>query len=203
LCLDSASPFPGSNLSYIRLLHKKGDFNLPENFRPISLINTDLLKNVQASIILSNGISHQFPILSGVRQGVPLSPLLYNFAINPIISHLSSNLNGIQLNTNVSIFKVVAFADDTCIGLGSKEDADDDLSMLVTQRKFCRKCNTVNNIQLKYVHCISVVHILDSQHIPAASEDTKMLKKGQKPDIIINPHLRYQHIICCRNKSQR
>ena len=55
-----------------------------------------------------------------MRQGDPLSPLLFNIAIELLLSILRQKLSGISLPG--SCFKVSAFADDVVMGLGSSQD---------------------------------------------------------------------------------
>ena len=82
-------------------------------------------------------------ILRGVKQGDPLSPLLFNLIIDPIIGTLDETTEGIKLeNENIS---VLAFADDLVLLAKDKETADkqnrlineylDDLKMKVSAEK--------------------------------------------------------------------
>ena len=60
--------------------------------------------------------------LYGLKQGDPLSPVLYNFAINPLLSQLQQKLTGISISGQASL-KTLAFADDCVLGLSSNQDA--------------------------------------------------------------------------------
>ncbi|CAG8563016.1 15558_t:CDS:1, partial [Dentiscutata heterogama] len=73
------------------------------------------------ALIIGNGeISKPFRVGRGVRQGDPLSPLLYILAFEPLLTQLEKNLGGIPLATQH--FKFAAYADDLSIGIGSLTD---------------------------------------------------------------------------------
>ncbi|CAG8577902.1 13466_t:CDS:2 [Ambispora leptoticha] len=71
------------------------------------------LDQQKAHIVDSSFISEAFRVERGVRQGDPLSPLLYVLAINLLIQAINQNIKGISVNS--SIFKVAAYADDLLI----------------------------------------------------------------------------------------
>ncbi|OWB87043.1 hypothetical protein B5S33_g5822 [[Candida] boidinii] len=59
------------------------------------------------------------PIQNGVRQRLPISPILFNLCLEPLIAKLADSLVGMsipsittQLNTPPSPIKILAFADD-------------------------------------------------------------------------------------------
>ncbi|CAG8800286.1 4044_t:CDS:1, partial [Cetraspora pellucida] len=58
----------------------------------------------------------------GVRQGDPISPLLYVLSFEPFLRLLVKNLSGVAIND--FRFKISAFADDLTIGLGCYNDWD-------------------------------------------------------------------------------
>jgi hypothetical protein len=71
--------------------------------------------------VLVNGFqSLAFDICQGVCHGDPLSPLLFNLAIEPLLSCFQHNLEGLRVPELA--FKVSAFADDILLGLGSGQD---------------------------------------------------------------------------------
>src|SRR5258708_10998744 len=95
---------------------------------PTCLINTikSLYTKAETTVILNSETSRKFQVTRGVRQGDPLSCLLFNLAIEPM-SHVlrtSDNLSGLHINTpNVQHkARVLAlFTDDASIFL-SKND---------------------------------------------------------------------------------
>ena len=55
-------------------------------------------------------LSRPFEIARGIRQGCPMSVLLFAIAVDPLISKLSSQLQGIEINNNH--FAATAYVDD-------------------------------------------------------------------------------------------
>ncbi len=88
--------------------------------RLIMLILTDQV----AQIMLNNFEGERFPLRCGTRQGNPLSPLLFNLALEPLLAHLSV-LQGIPIKYEGEVIdhmKYHAFADDVNIYLGNESD---------------------------------------------------------------------------------
>ncbi|KAL1914348.1 uncharacterized protein VTP21DRAFT_8987 [Calcarisporiella thermophila] len=79
--------------------------------------------NNQASLILSNHLTTPFPVNQGIRQGDPLSPLLYNIAIEPLLIKLKSVISGIKI-PNIPSIVTTAFADDITVAVADQRDAD-------------------------------------------------------------------------------
>src|SRR5258708_9405487 len=97
---------------------------------PISLINTikSLYTNAETAVILNGEISKKFQVNRGVRQGDPLSCLLFNLAIEPL-SHILRNtdkLDGLSINTPNAQHKVILalFADDATVFLSKKDNPE-------------------------------------------------------------------------------
>ncbi|GIY27770.1 retrovirus-related Pol polyprotein from type-2 retrotransposable element R2DM, partial [Caerostris darwini] len=66
----------------------------------------DIYHGSTTRILTEEGTSSDIPIKSGVKQGCPLSGLLFNIALDPVIR----SLQGASI-----IHKVLAFADDLCL----------------------------------------------------------------------------------------
>ncbi|CAG8740397.1 14212_t:CDS:1, partial [Ambispora leptoticha] len=93
------------------------------NFDPkfTRIVNT-LFSTQQAHITASGKISEPFKVERGVRQGDPLSPLLYIIAFNSLLVALQQNIQGININNYV--FKLAAYADDLTVRFSSTTDWD-------------------------------------------------------------------------------
>src|SRR6184192_1993029 len=79
-----------------------------------------LFTSQQAFISDAGCLSEPFRVERGVRQGDPLSPLLYVIAINPLLQSIQRNITGI--NIHGFSFKLAAYADDLTLGIGSVSD---------------------------------------------------------------------------------
>ncbi|GIY44816.1 retrovirus-related Pol polyprotein from type-2 retrotransposable element R2DM [Caerostris darwini] len=76
------------------------------------------------TILTEEGTSAAIPIRSGVKQGCPLSGLLFNIALDPVIRSLQGASE---------LHKVLAFADDLCLIANSPSELQDMLDLLDQQ----------------------------------------------------------------------
>jgi exonuclease III len=100
------------------------EYNMPQNF-----INTvmRLYTDAQTSVMINGVLSSTFQIIRGVRQGDPLSCLLFNLAIEPLACAIrQSDLKGMVIPGQPDRLIVKLFADDTTVYL----DHTDDLNKL-------------------------------------------------------------------------
>jgi hypothetical protein len=95
-------------------------FNIPIKF--IETIKS-LYKGAETSIMINGEISPKFKVTHGVRQGDPLSCLLFDIAIEPLAEMLrQSDLTGFKAKDMAYRIVVTMFADDTTVYLTEKDD---------------------------------------------------------------------------------
>jgi hypothetical protein len=115
--LDQEKAYDRVDWGYLKKCLEKFGFG-PKWLHMVSI----LYGKLRARLLVNGFQSVAFDINQGVRQGDPLSPLLFNIAIEPLLSLFRQKLSGILL-PGLS-FKISAFADDVVLGLGSSQDVD-------------------------------------------------------------------------------
>src|SRR5690606_4216485 len=70
-----------------------------------------------SKVFINGFISDPFPVLSGVRQGCPLSPGLFSVVIDGLLRSIkrNENIRGLQIPGYGDPFKITAHADDVTI----------------------------------------------------------------------------------------
>ena len=112
--------------------------------------------------------SHTPPIpqLRGVKQGCPLSPILFNVVIEGLLRHLSASQGGYHIaGYNIN---TLAYADDVCIIASSKMEMQSLLDRCVEFGEWsgfrfnAKKCGSmclVNQAPRIYVDCLFTPHL--------------------------------------------
>jgi exonuclease III len=111
--LDITKAYDTVSHSALAITLEKSGFPTPF----VTLVN-NLYKNNTARIITSHGLTNHVHILRGVKQGCPLSPILFTIFLNPLLDWLNDTDDGyiieqVSYNTN-------AFADDLNLLSGDK-----------------------------------------------------------------------------------
>lgn len=92
--------------------------NIPTRF--IGWVKT-LYLNLNARVIVNGKLSDRFDVFRGLRQGDPMSPILFNIGANLLITAGNKLLRGLFCRGQHPL-RTLAFADDTVLGLGCSED---------------------------------------------------------------------------------
>jgi hypothetical protein len=99
-------------------------FGIPDQF--IQTVKA-LYNGAETKVMVNGELSQPFRVIRGVRQGDPLSCLLFNLAIEPLAEALrQSNLKGINIPGTDERLIASLFADNTTVYLA----AEDDLAIL-------------------------------------------------------------------------
>ena len=106
-----------------------------------------------ANIILNGEKLKAFPLRSGIRQGCPLSPLLFNIALEFLAIEIreEKEIKGIQIRKEV---KLSLFADDMILYIENLKDSIRKLLQLISEfSKVARyKCNTEKSLAFVYTN---------------------------------------------------
>ena len=128
VALDQEKAYDKVLHPYLWAVLEKFDFP-PRFIKTIKALYT----GAETSVMINGELSKPFPVIRGVRQGDPLSCLLFNIAIEPLAEHIrqAPQLRGIPVPGRREYLKIKLFADDTTVFL-SEEDKLDDLQSLLT-----------------------------------------------------------------------
>ena len=102
--------------------------------KTINIIKT-LYRDAPTSVIVNGVISNPFNVTRGVRQGDPMSCILFDLAIEPLTANIkTSDIRGINLPSLDEKAKVSLFADDTTVVLTEHDSLADLIEIL---NKWC------------------------------------------------------------------
>lgn len=103
------------------LLRVLEEYNLPEKFiRTVESLYSD----AETTVMINGVASAPYKVSRGVRQGDPLSCLLFNLAIEPLANMLrrTNTLRGFKIPGETDRLIVTLFADDTTVYLHHTDD---------------------------------------------------------------------------------
>ncbi|CAI9622827.1 unnamed protein product, partial [Staurois parvus] len=120
LTLDQAKAFDRVDHEYLWLLLDKCGLD----GRFIGWLKT-LYSGAESFMLVNGWIGQSFEVGSGVRQGCPLSPLLYAFAVDPFVRRLDGvALGGVPVGIpGEPPLRVIAYADDISVFVSGAEEA--------------------------------------------------------------------------------
>ena len=107
-----------------------------------------------ANIILNDEKLKAFPLRSGTRQGCPLSPLLFNIALEILTTAIreEKEIKGVQIRKEV---KLSLFADDMKLYIENPKDSIRKLLELILISEFSKvtgyKINTQKSLAFLYI----------------------------------------------------
>ena len=118
ISLDQSKAFDRVDREYLfRVLTRYG-------FNPsfIQWIKT-LYFSIGSHVIVNNHLTLKVAMERGVRQGCPLSPLLYILTAEPLAIRIRSNPNirGLQVPETTDCVKISSYADDNTVFIGTSE----------------------------------------------------------------------------------
>ena len=117
LCLDFKEAFDKISHTYIFRMMRSSGFS--ERF--ITLIR-QMYDQATSSVQINRHLAGPIPIRFSVRQGCPMSMLLYALSLNLLLHVLEKNLTGIRISRRSRKTAVVAYADYITIFVATLED---------------------------------------------------------------------------------
>ena len=146
--LDVSKAFDSVGHEHIR--RSLDSVAMPPNLRKLL---SQLLINNHVQIEVANGKTKPIPVNTGVPQGSPLSPTLFNLALDNIIRDLNdtelSAAYGFSLNPALSNLSAIAFADD--IALISRSDIGIQSLISLAENNLSLLGLTINPLKCKLI----------------------------------------------------
>jgi len=149
IALDYKKAFDSISKEYLVNCFRKYGFG-DEFLKWINILN-----NLVVGSIHQNGwLTEWFPISAGVRQGCPISPLCFVFAIEILSCKIrqSENIKGIKLPGNIGI-KIVQYADDTTLTLSDEESIHTAFEIIKWFSKFTGLTLNKNKTEAIWIGC--------------------------------------------------
>ncbi|XP_023232440.1 uncharacterized protein LOC111632276 [Centruroides sculpturatus] len=131
----------------------------------------ELLKDNFTSIRAHDGLTESIPINSGVRQGCPLSPLLFNVVVETAIRSITELHHGYKLHGEE--INILAYADDLVLISSTPDGLQQQLDRLTDWAKWA-------GLNFKPGKC-ATLSVLGEKH--TSSDDTFTLDGQQLPNL--------------------
>ncbi|VDC01381.1 unnamed protein product [Peniophora sp. CBMAI 1063] len=138
--LDQEKAYDKVDLRYLWAVVR--EFGIPEEWvRPVE----SLYEEATSRVIINGVASEPFRVYRGVRQGDPLSCLLFVLAIEPLAEMLrQSDLKGFEIPDSIERLIATLFADDTTVYLSEDDDFQDLTTIL---NRWCKASRARFNIE--------------------------------------------------------
>ena len=165
---------------------------------------TNLVSNTSTNVLVNGHLSDSFSTNRGVKQGDPLSPLLYDIAIETLLTHLSH-----RGKKNSEEISVIAYADDITVICNENNDL---LLLNNILEKYSKDTGTVINSKKSFMisndNNIDVTKTTLLSQIPLLESGTTFtylgidLNQNLSVDIIWSEHLRKFDLVLNQWKSR-
>ena len=103
------------------ILHTLNEMNFPQEIQDII---EDSYCRSEAKIHIEGKVSKSFDIKRGVKQGCPVSPLIFNLCLNPLLTEVDYTHEGYRLDETTKIV-IQAYADDIVLFSEKREEMED------------------------------------------------------------------------------
>ena len=114
--LDQAKAYDKTDVSW--MLRVLGAMGIPDSL--VSDIK-EITSNCRTRVRINSGLSAVYTLGIGLRQGDPLSPILYNFSIEPLGMRMRKCMTGISC-FGLAPAKIIQYADDINLFASKNED---------------------------------------------------------------------------------
>ena len=122
--LDLSKAF--DTVSHSTLMRALDRFSIPQQFKDLM---TDLYDGAETTVHGATGPGDSIPMNAGVKQGCPLSPLLFNMIIDELIRDVRKEYGTDALD---QLLAILGFADDVCLVSKSRRGMEGLLSKCET-----------------------------------------------------------------------
>ena len=122
LSLDEGKAFDRVDWGFLHRILEAFNFG-PDFMNWVKLFYTD----VESAIVINGWTSSLFHPSRGIRQGCPLSPLLYVFSIEVLAKciHKSPRITGVTIPHSVDPYKCSGYADDTTVAVTNDQSIEE------------------------------------------------------------------------------
>ena len=140
VALDQEKAYDKITHPYLWIILRRFEFQE----KTINVIKT-LYKDAPTSVIINGVISSPFHVTRGVRQGDPVSCILFDLAIEPLAANIrASEIRGIDVPSLDEKVKVSLFADDTTVVLTEHDSLSNLIEIL---NKWCEVSGAKFNVE--------------------------------------------------------
>lgn len=156
---DFKKAFDSLQHKFIKILIQKMGFG-PKFCKIIE----NLYSPSSAQIIFNKHLTEDIPILGGVHQGDPLSPIIFVLAIEVLYNMLRENIQGVKIGTKSKL--IMGYVDDTTLCLKNSQEMSKTLKIFQTFEKSSgltlnlKKCQILHSFGEKFGTQIEGVSIL-------------------------------------------